>query len=155
MKKYSILSWLSALILLTLLPACAAPAEETAVPPNAAPPTVEPSASASTPPAPTATPLPPTSMVEVSFSQDVMPLLQDYCVSCHGTEKVSAALDVTTYENLMKGSKRGPVITPGNADDSLFILLIEKGKMPKRGEKMTPEQIQLLREWVNAGAPNN
>jgi hypothetical protein len=60
-----------------------------------------------------------------------------------------------TYDSLLAGSDNGPVLTPGNADNSNLIQLVVKGKMPKRGPKLTPDQIELLKAWINAGAPNN
>ena len=60
-----------------------------------------------------------------------------------------------TYEGLMAGSFNGPVVTPGNSADSLLVELVTKGKMPKRGTKLTPEQIQIISDWIDAGALNN
>ena len=60
-----------------------------------------------------------------------------------------------TYETILAGSFNGPVILPGNASESLLIQLVVEGEMPNRGPKLTAEQIQIISEWVNAGAPNN
>lgn len=60
-----------------------------------------------------------------------------------------------TYEALMEGSFNGSVITPGNADDSFLVQQVLDGEMPKRGPKLTTEQIQIIIDWVNAGAINN
>ena len=70
-------------------------------------------------------------------------------------EHVSEGLDMNTYETLMAGSQNGPVIVPGDADDSLLIQKVTEGKMPKRGPKLTPAQIQIIIDWINAGALNN
>jgi len=91
----------------------------------------------------------------VSYSRDVQPLLESRCAKCHMGEHVSEGLDMKTYESLMTGSQNGPVITPGDADDSLLIQKVIAGEMPKRGPKLTPVQIQLLTDWIDAGAPNN
>ena len=55
----------------------------------------------------------------------------------------------------MAGSDHGPVIIPGDAGDSLMVQKLVKGTMPKRGPKLTPVQIQIITDWINAGAPNN
>ena len=55
----------------------------------------------------------------------------------------------------MAGSENGPVVTPGNALKSLLVELVSNGKMPKRGDKLTAAEIQLLTDWVNAGANDN
>lgn len=92
---------------------------------------------------------------EVSFSRDVLPLLQSRCINCHGGQRTSEGLDMKTYESLMNGSQNGSVISPGDAANSSFVTLAAEGKMPKRGPKLTPAEVQLLTDWVNAGAPNN
>jgi uncharacterized membrane protein len=91
----------------------------------------------------------------VSFANDVMPIFNNTCIKCHGVEEIKAGLDMRTYDTLMAGSFKGPDVVAGNADKSLLIQLILDGKMPKRGTKLTPEQIQIITNWVNAGALNN
>jgi ABC-type transport system substrate-binding protein len=91
----------------------------------------------------------------VSFASDVMPILQSRCFNCHGGERVEEDLQVGSYEELMAGSKNGPVIVPGDAANSLLVELIATQKMPKRGPKLTPPQVQLITEWINSGALNN
>jgi mono/diheme cytochrome c family protein len=92
---------------------------------------------------------------EVSYAKDVRPILESRCASCHMGEFVSEGLDMNTYESLMEGSQNGPVIDPGDAKHSLLIKKVTEGEMPKRGPKLTPAQIQILTDWINAGAPNN
>jgi hypothetical protein len=91
----------------------------------------------------------------VSFSKDIKPILDKSCVSCHGGERTNKGLDVTTYDKLMVGSVNGAVIVPNNADGSKLVVSVAEGKMPKRGAKLTTEQVQLIKDWVNAGAENN
>jgi len=47
------------------------------------------------------------------------------------------------------------VITPGIANDSLLVQQLRDGKMPKRGQKLTEDQIQIVSDQVNAGGMNN
>jgi uncharacterized membrane protein len=91
----------------------------------------------------------------VSFANDVMPVLQSRCLNCHGGERVEAGLNMGSYEEIMAGSENGPVIVPGDAANSLLVELVSNQKMPKRGPKLTPPQVQLITDWVNSGAPNN
>src|SRR5665811_486090 len=65
---------------------------------------------------------------EVSYKNDVVPIIHDYCLNCHepggkGYEK--SGLDMTTYESLMKGTKFGAVIKPGDSFTSILIQVIE------------------------------
>jgi hypothetical protein len=55
----------------------------------------------------------------------------------------------------MQGSDNGPVIAPGDPANSLLVDMIQKGKMPKRGPRLLPRQIQAIVDWVTAGAPDN
>jgi mono/diheme cytochrome c family protein len=91
----------------------------------------------------------------VSFVNDVMPIIQSRCVNCHGGDRVEKELLMRTYEELMAGSENGPVIVPGDAANSKLVELVTNQKMPKRGPKLTPPQVQLITNWVAAGAPNN
>ena len=96
-----------------------------------------------------------TPVASVSFINDVLPIFENSCNKCHGVEQVKEGLDMRTYETLMAGSFNGTVITPGNAEDSFLVQQLLDGEMPKRGPKLTLEQIQIIINWVNAGALNN
>jgi len=91
----------------------------------------------------------------VSFSHDVLPILESRCSNCHGGERTEKDLNLKTYTDMMQGSENGPVVTAGNAADSKLIELILNQKMPKRGPKLTPPQVELITNWVNQGALNN
>jgi uncharacterized membrane protein len=91
----------------------------------------------------------------VSFAKDVLPILQSRCFNCHGGQDTRAGLSVASYEALMAGSQHGAVIIPGDPANSLLIQLIQQGKMPKRGTKITADQLQILIDWIQAGALNN
>ena len=54
---------------------------------------------------------------EVSFSLDVLPILQNHCVKCHnpdGPGYQASGLDLRSYESLMHGTKHGKIIVPGD-----------------------------------------
>ncbi len=100
----------------------------------------------------------------VSFKSDIRPLLDDYCVSCHmpggkGYEK--SGLDMRSYAGLMKGTKFGSIIKPGNSEESTLIILVEGRADPSismpygiKG-KLSREKIAVLRKWIDQGAKNN
>lgn len=102
---------------------------------------------------------------EVSFKNDVMPVLQDHCISCHqpgGKGHAKSGLDLTSYQGLMKGTVYGPVVIPGNSETSTFTKLLtgtNKGlKMPmglNPEGTLARQYILLLRNWVAQGAKNN
>jgi hypothetical protein len=158
---------LAGLLVVVVLSACSAPVTSES-PASPVPPAI-PTETAINIPEPTATmplptiteTLPPNTETAmpasagVSFSTDVMPILKNSCIRCHGGERISGGLNLTTYAALMMGGESGAVVIPGDAAGSLLVMLSESGKMPKRGTKLTPEQVQILKDWVNAGAPNN
>lgn len=91
----------------------------------------------------------------ISFLNDVKPILDARCIKCHGVERTKEGLDLQTYENIFAGSRNGPVLEPGNAEDSLLVQLIVEREMPNRGDPVTAEELQLIIDWVNQGALNN
>ena len=102
--------------------------------------------------------------VETSYKKDVFPILHDYCLNCHepggqGFEK--SGLNMTTYDSLMKGTKFGAVIKPGDSFTSILIQVIEGRvhasiKMPYgMSGGLAKDKIEILKRWVNQGAKND
>ena len=91
----------------------------------------------------------------VSFASDILPLFESRCIGCHGGERTQEGLDLKTHASLMTGSENGPVVTPSDAANSLLVEMVATQKMPKRGPKLTPDQVQLITDWVNQGALDN
>ena len=147
------------ILLVGLLSACgeapASPPTEEAVPATVAPSATDTSAPAPQPTEPAATTEEPVSTIEVSFANDVNPILQSRCLNCHGGDRLEEGLNLKTYTDLMAGSDNGPVVLAGDEGNSLLIELVSTQKMPKKGPKLTPPQIQLIIDWVNQGALNN
>lgn len=100
---------------------------------------------------------------EVSFSKDVMPILQASCLECHkagGEGQVKTGLQLDSYDNLMKGTRFGAVVKPGSGLSSPFNQVVEGRvdasiRMPHGGKQMPPAQTETLRNWVDQGAKNN
>ncbi|OGT84307.1 MAG: hypothetical protein A3G96_03915 [Gammaproteobacteria bacterium RIFCSPLOWO2_12_FULL_52_10] len=109
---------------------------------------------------------------ELSFQNDVMPILAANCSDCHttgGEGYNKSGFNVTNYENLMKGTKFGPVIVPGNSASSPLYQLIShatdvKIQMPPhhkealaegRREPLPDAQIAIIGKWIDQGAKNN
>lgn len=148
-----------------LISACAS--QPTAAP--ASPPTDEPAPASEVPVSPTDTAIPPTQTeapteaptvepapaITISFVNDIQPLLNSRCINCHGGDRVEEGLNMKTYADLMAGSDNGIVIVPSDADNSLLAEMLLTNKMPKRGPKLTPPQVQLIVDWINQGALDN
>jgi mono/diheme cytochrome c family protein len=92
---------------------------------------------------------------EVSFANDVLPIIESRCVKCHGGDRIEEGLLMRTYDEILAGSDNGAILVPGDVEGSLLVELVATKEMPKRGPKLTPPQVQLISDWVAAGAPNN
>jgi mono/diheme cytochrome c family protein/YHS domain-containing protein len=94
------------------------------------------------------------------FADVVQPILTQYCVGCHGPEKQKGKLRLDTLEG-MKAGAHGPVFIAGDSAKSLMIHFLtlppgEDDHMPPAGKPQpTPEEIELLRWWIDAGAPTD
>ena len=100
---------------------------------------------------------------QVSFKADVQPILKQHCLECHGASgqgTVASGLDLTTYETLMKGTRYGSIVKPGDSLSSVLIMLVEGRanpaiKMPHGKETLSKDKVATLRAWVEQGAKNN
>ena len=93
--------------------------------------------------------------LSVSFSNDVLSIIENRCINCHGGDRIEEGLNLTTYAGVMAGSVNGSIVIAGDAENSLFVEMVASQKMPKRGAKLTPAQVQIFRDWVNQGALDN
>src|SRR5260370_3573063 len=75
------------------------------------------------------------------FEKQVRPVLVENCLSCHGPEKYKGGLRLDSREALLKGAESGPVVKPGDPDNSPLVQAIGyEGdiKMPPKG-KLKPQ----------------
>ena len=91
----------------------------------------------------------------VSFANDVEPILERSCRSCHGDTAPMGRLDLSTRESLLRGGTRGVDLVPGNAADSRLyrrVAGLEQPAMPAKGEPLTPKEVAALKQWIDEGA---
>ena len=91
----------------------------------------------------------------VSFAKNVQPILDGSCTSCHGTGRAGGGLDLATYEGVLAGGNSGPSVLPSDPGGSLLVQVVETGRMPKAGTKLSADQIKILSDWISQGAQNN
>lgn len=87
----------------------------------------------------------------ISFVKHVVPVLIGKCGSCHVTG-AKGGFGMPTYAALMKGSKDGKVVFPGDAEGSRLIEVIESGDMPRGGGKLSVQEFDALKKWIVEGA---
>lgn len=97
----------------------------------------------------------------VNFLRDIRPLLSNNCFSCHGPDGASRMANVRLdeKEHAYTQSANGTLITPGDPDASLIYQRVSAADAARRmppaysGKELTAEQIELIRQWIAAGAP--
>ena len=92
---------------------------------------------------------------EISFAEEVLPILEKYCVECHSEDNAELGLKLDTYEGVMGGSDYGTVVEAGDVDASLLIDMIASGDMPDGGDPMPAEELNVIKAWVTEGAQKN
>ncbi|MBL8851475.1 MAG: DUF1549 domain-containing protein [Planctomycetaceae bacterium] len=91
------------------------------------------------------------------FEKQVRPLLVARCYNCHSADtKPAGQLRVDDRNGLLVGGDHGAAIIPGDPDASLLIAAVaqthEDIKMPAEGDKLSDDQIAVLRQWIADGA---
>ena len=100
--------------------------------------------------------LPPPASRPVDFVKDIQPILSQSCYGCHGPKKQEAGLRWDVKEMALNAGEHGAVIVPGKSAESRMVHLIAGLKedlvMPAEGERLTVEQVGLIRAWIDQGA---
>ncbi len=94
----------------------------------------------------------------VSFSCELLPYYQTMCNTCHQGQSAPAELDLMSYEGLMNGSINGPVVIPGDPDNSKIVEVTSPPiNHPENVGAITfDEEIAgKQRTWILEGALNN
>lgn len=89
-----------------------------------------------------------------SFERDILPIFTANCFSCHGGTSM-VGLDLRTRASILRGSHQGKVLKPGSVESSLLYEKVKSKSMPPPAFnfKLTGEQIEMIRKWIEAGAP--
>jgi WD40 repeat protein len=92
----------------------------------------------------------------VAYEKDVEPIFYKRCITCHSGNVKESRFDISSYEGLVKGGKRGTALVPGKSDSSLLYKAmgrIAKPLMPPKDEEpATPEELALVKLWIDQGA---
>lgn len=92
------------------------------------------------------------------YAAVVAPLMQEKCVSCHGSTKQKGKLRLDSPDFMQKGGKNGAAIVAGKVADSELMrrLLLpksdEKHMPPKEKNQLSEAEIKLLHWWIENGA---
>jgi hypothetical protein len=100
---------------------------------------------------------------EISFKADVLPILERRCMPCHAPGGEGAQADgviLDNYADVMKGTKYGPMVVPGNPQSSNLMRLLDWQVSPQirmpHNQKMLPAvERDAIRQWIQEGAKDN
>lgn len=105
---------------------------------------------------------PPSDKKDLTFEKDIKPLFDASCVGCHGPKEAKGKLHLDTLAGTLKGSVDGKVLEAGKSADSFLVANIaylgnEDDFMPppkdlKKYPRLTPEQVGIVRAWIDQGA---
>jgi hypothetical protein len=90
------------------------------------------------------------------FATKVRPILATRCYTCHGPEVQQHGLRLDSLTAVLQGSDSGKIIVPGHGDQSRIIRRLtaaERPLMPYGGPPLSSEEIDAIRQWIDAGAP--
>ncbi|MGI8601736.1 MAG: c-type cytochrome domain-containing protein [Verrucomicrobiales bacterium] len=93
----------------------------------------------------------------VSYWRQIRTIFQANCTGCHQPAKAKGELIMTDFAALIKGgADAGPGIVPGKPDESSVVKNITPGpdgkaEMPKKADPLRPQEISLIRQWIQEG----
>lgn len=100
--------------------------------------------------------LPPVAQRSVSFAHDVQPILKRACKRCHGDEKQKGEYRLDVRDVALKGGESyAPNIIPQKSGESPLIQFVAGTGdlvMPPESERLTADEIGILRAWIDQGA---
>lgn len=99
----------------------------------------------------------PVTAAPVDFTKDIQPIFSARCYDCHGAAKQESALRLDNRESAYKGGYHGAAVVPGDSAKSVMYQVItgthkELDPMPKKGERLSAEQVTLIKTWIDEGA---
>ena len=106
----------------------------------------------------------PAGKATISFSKDIQPIFDRSCTDCHGGNAGLYLDEGESYANLVnvpatKGCTSEMRVQPGNAEASVLYKRVSGTscgtQMPKKSPPLSAEEIDAIRRWIDAGAPNN
>jgi mono/diheme cytochrome c family protein len=93
----------------------------------------------------------------VDFKADIKPIFEASCIRCHGRGRDRGGFQIDSLRSLLKGGDTGPGAVSGNSAASYIVELVSglntDEVMPKKGKKLTPDEVAVLRAWIDQGLP--
>lgn len=95
----------------------------------------------------------------ITYEDHVAGILKKHCVTCHGDSKQEGGLSLANYTGVMKGAGGGEIVIAGRSGGSRLIEVItaldDGERMPPEGERVSAEQVAVIRSWIDTGLREN
>lgn len=93
----------------------------------------------------------------VDYARQVQPILAKHCYACHGPDESEGGLQFhNEATSIIEGETGEPAIVPGDAEASHLLYRIttddEYEQMPPEGDRVSNEDVEILRKWIDEGA---
>jgi hypothetical protein len=99
---------------------------------------------------------------KIDFAEQIKPLLERSCASCHRGEKPRGLFRIDSRDAILKGGASGEAaIVPGHSEESPLVAYVS-GRVPdfemppkaqqKRFPALRTDDVALLRAWIDQGA---
>ena len=93
----------------------------------------------------------------VEYNKDILPIFENKCFVCHSGSVTEGKFDMSTYDKMLKGGKRGGMaVVPGKSAESNLFLFCSRQKKPmmppKTEEPLNSKEVSLIKAWIDEGA---
>jgi hypothetical protein len=94
---------------------------------------------------------------KTTYDDHVFPIFQQSCLNCHNPDKSKGGLDLSSFNSALKGGSGGKIVEAGDVGSTLIsaVMQTSEKKMPPEGEKLSSDQIGILKRWIEGGLLEN
>lgn len=83
-----------------------------------------------------------------TFSGEIFPMLQDYCSGCHGNNRQDGGVNLSSHAKILLTVNNGTLLGAIRHEPSF-------ASMPPLGSGLSDCRVAQVKNWIDAGAPNN
>ena len=89
------------------------------------------------------------------FARDVQPIFKEHCYECHGPDKHRSGYRLDRRSGAFKGSLKHNIIAGSSDSSRLYRRVLDSRLGPQMPleDSLSPEEIDTIRRWIDAGAP--
>ena len=96
----------------------------------------------------------------VDFDREILPIFRKKCLACHNATDAEGELVLETPASILRGGETGPAVIPQKGNDSLLLMFASNREEPfmpppkndRNAEPLTPQELGLIKLWIDQGA---